>query len=150
MEFWQTKSFICNHDLRYDTSSVTSQNGERVLFERLETPRPTPKVTLRKDWKSQQQHSTSGTDVRSPWKREARREDQAGVQNVSNHSTEVDLATRKLGHTASNMEVDIRFYNKGVSTNAVLESEAVKEETAEANTKANERIKIGSNKILYS
>ena len=68
----------------------------------------------------------------------ARREDHAGVQNVSNHSTEVDLATRKLGHTASNMEVDIRFYNKGVSTKP------------EANTKAIERIKIGSNKILYS
>ena len=48
------------------------------------------------------------------------------------------------------MEVDIHFYNKGVNTNAILESEAVKEETAEANTKAIERIKIGSNTILYS
>ena len=32
---------------------VTSQNGDRVLFERLETPRPTPKVTLKQNWQSQ-------------------------------------------------------------------------------------------------
>ena len=34
---------------------VTSQNGERVVFECLETPRPAPKVQLEKNWNCQQQ-----------------------------------------------------------------------------------------------
>ena len=51
---------ICNHDFGDCTDRVTSQNGDRVNFETLETPRPAPKVTLKKNWKSQQQqHSTS-------------------------------------------------------------------------------------------
>ena len=33
---------------------ATSQKGERVDFERLETPRPEPKVSLTKNWQSQQ------------------------------------------------------------------------------------------------
>ena len=31
---------------------VTAQNGDRVIFERLATPRPVPKVTLKRDWQS--------------------------------------------------------------------------------------------------
>ena len=45
------------------------------------------------------------------------------------------------------MEVDFHLGNKEVSTNAFLESEAVKEEIAETTTKAIERIKIGSDEI---
>ena len=47
LEFWQTKSFAI---MTYATipgdciDRVTSQNGERVIFKRLETPRPVPKV----------------------------------------------------------------------------------------------------------
>ena len=53
---------------------VTSQNGDRANFKRLETPRPAPKVTFKKNWHShQQQHSTSGTDVLNFWKREAKK-----------------------------------------------------------------------------
>ena len=46
LEFWQTKSFVI---MTYATISgdcidrVTSQNGDRVNFERLETPRPHPR-----------------------------------------------------------------------------------------------------------
>ena len=51
LEFWQTKSFAI---MTYTTipgdciDRVTAQNGERVLFEKLETPRPAPKVTLKR------------------------------------------------------------------------------------------------------
>ena len=34
---------------------MISQNGDRVLFERLATPRPAPKVTLKSNWLVQQQ-----------------------------------------------------------------------------------------------
>ena len=58
LEFWQTKSFAV---MTYFTipgdciDSVTVQDGDRVLFERLATPRPAPKVTLKRNWQSQQQ-----------------------------------------------------------------------------------------------
>ena len=72
LEFWQTKSFAI---MTYATTPgncidrVTSQNGDRVIFEWLETPRPAPKITLEKNWQGQQQqHSTSDTDVPSLWK----------------------------------------------------------------------------------
>ena len=45
------------------------------------------------------------------------------------------------------MDVDAHLGNKEVSTNALSQAEAVKEEIAETNTKAIERIKIGSTKI---
>ena len=45
------------------------------------------------------------------------------------------------------MDVDTHLGNKEVSTNAFLQSEAVKEEIAETNTKAIKRIKTGSNEI---
>ena len=44
------------------------------------------------------------------------------------------------------MDVGTHLGNKEVDTNAFFESEAVKEEIAETNTKAIERMKIGSNK----
>ena len=47
------------------------------------------------------------------------------------------------------MDVDTHLGNKEVSTNAFLQSEAVKEEIAETNPKAIRRIKTGSKK-LYS
>ena len=70
LEFWRAKSLAI---ITYATipgdciDRMTSQNGERVIFERLETPRPVPKVTLKKNWQSQQekQHSSSCTDVLS-------------------------------------------------------------------------------------
>ena len=62
-------------------------------------------------------------------------------------STEADLATRKLGRTTSNMCVDAHLGNKEVSTNTVSQAEAVKEESAETNTREIERMQMGANKI---
>ena len=107
---------------------VTSQNGDRVNFERLETPRPAPKETWKKNRHSQQQkHTTSGTDVPSTWKREAEREDQSGSQDVTDHSTEADQAPGNGRHTTSNVDVDTHLGNKEVSTNAFSQAEASKE-----------------------
>ena len=95
LKFWQTRSFaIMTHAVIPGDclDHVTSQNGDRVNFKRLETPRPPPEVTLKSCWQTQQQHSTFGTDVPGPWKRGAKREDQAGAQDVTDHSTEAELA----------------------------------------------------------
>ena len=54
LRFWQTKSFAI---ITYATvpvdciDRVISQNGDRVMFERLATPRPAPKVTLESKWR---------------------------------------------------------------------------------------------------
>ena len=51
LEFWQTKSFAI---MTYATiPGDCIDRVERVDFERLETPRPVPKVTLKKNWQSQ-------------------------------------------------------------------------------------------------
>ena len=68
-------------------------------------------------------------------------EDQAGVQNVSNHSTEVHQASGNCGNFNSNMEVDTHLGDKEVNTNAFLKNEVVEEELTDANTKVIERIK---------
>ena len=57
------------------------------------------------------------------------------------------LVHRKLGHTTSKRDVDTHLGDKEVSTNAFLKNEAVKEELTDTNTKAIERIKLGSNKM---
>ena len=72
---------------------VTSDGGDGVLLERLETPRPPRKVTLSKNWQcQQQQHSTSGTDVPSFWEQRQKSEDLPEVQDGSKHIPEVDKA----------------------------------------------------------
>ena len=108
MEFWQTKPFAI---MTYATipgdciDRVTSQNGERVNFERLETPRLAPWVTLKKNWYGQQQpHSASGTDVPSPLKMEAEIEHWTGAQGSSEPSTGGKSSPRKVGQTTSDME----------------------------------------------
>ena len=147
LEFWQTKSFaiMTNGTIPGDCiDRVTSQDGDRVLFERLETPRPAQKVKLKMNWHSQQQqqkHSTSDTHVPSSWKQGVKREDQAGAQDVTDHSIEADLATRKLVHTSSKMDVDTQ-----VNTHALLKDGTVKEEFTETNSEAIDNIKMGSNK----
>ena len=50
LQFWQTKShaIIVHSPVSADgIYRVISQNGDRILFERLSTPRRAPKVTLR-------------------------------------------------------------------------------------------------------
>ena len=46
-----------------------SQNGNRTLFERLSTPRPAPKVTLKSNWHLQQLQQSICDDVSSGTRR---------------------------------------------------------------------------------
>ena len=120
LEFWQTKSFaIMTHATIHGdcTDRVTSQNGERVDFERLETPRPVPKVTLKKNWQSQQQqHSSSCTDVPSLVKTMAVKEHWSGAQDSSELSTGVRTCSGKLGQIASDTEIDTVLKRKMSTT----------------------------------
>ena len=59
LQFWQTKSFaIITHNLVPGDCMyrVISEKRDRVLFEKLATSRPAPKVTLKIIWLVQQQH----------------------------------------------------------------------------------------------
>ena len=110
---------------------MTSQNGDRVLFEslKLQGRSSIPLQTYRASGNKKQTGKTTA------------------AQDVADHSTEADLAHKKLEHTASNTAVDTHLGDKEVSTNAFLKNEAVNEEITETNIKAIERIKSGSNKI---
>ena len=58
LRFWQTRShaIIVFSSLLADCIyKVISHKGERTQFERLSTPRPTPKIVLESAWQSQQQ-----------------------------------------------------------------------------------------------
>ena len=123
---------------------MTSQNGERVDVERLETPRPIPKVTLKKNWQSQQQqHSSSCTDVSSRGQPMVVKEHWAGAQDSSELSTEVTTCLGKLGQIDPDMETDTVLKMEDF-TDKVSQIEPMKEE---ANTEAINKIKMGSNKI---
>ena len=150
LEFWQTKSFaIMTHATIHGdcTDRVTSQNGERVDFERLETPRPVPEVTLKKNWQSQQQqHSSSCTDVPSLVKTMVVKEHWSGAQDGSELSTGSENLLRETwadcfwhGNRYCSQKEDIN--------DMVSQTEPVNEE---ANTEVMERIQIGSNKNLCS
>ena len=83
LQCWQTKSFAISHDsVPGDcTYRVISQNGDRVLFERLATPRPAPKVMLKSNWlvQQQQQQLTLKEGVSSNSKEIATWEGRAGM-----------------------------------------------------------------------
>ena len=89
LQFWQTKSFsIITNDIAPGDCShrVISQNGDRELFERLATPRPAPKVTLRSNWFVQQQQQTiRNEDV-------ATRESRAGTRDETRDVTRAEKA----------------------------------------------------------
>ena len=96
---------ICNHHLRHSAGDsidrVISQNGDRVIFERLTTPRPAPKVTLKNIWLVQQQHQqpqqlTLNESVDNSWKEHATWEGEEGVRDGAGSATEVEIAARKL------------------------------------------------------
>ena len=96
---------ICNHHLRHSAGDsidrVISQNGDRVIFERLTTPRPAPKVTLKSDWLVEQQHQqpqqlTLKESVDNSWKEHATCEGEEGVRDGAGSATEVEIAARKL------------------------------------------------------
>ena len=78
LEFWQTMTCATIPDC---TDRFACQEGDRVLFERLEMSRPAPKATIKMNChsKQQQQHSTSHTHVLGTWKQDVKRESQASA-----------------------------------------------------------------------
>ena len=126
------------------TDRVTSQNGDRVIFERLATPRPAPKVTLKSNWQTQQQQQQQrqqpilDKDVTGIWKQRATWESRAGNRDDTKHATEVERASRKLVGATSEADPGTHLGEEEVA-GAVSNNEA--------NTQDVERVKIGSNKI---
>ena len=61
--FWQTESHAI---VAYETvpldciERVPCQKGETTFFQRLSTPRPAPRITLKKSWNGQQQQQQQG------------------------------------------------------------------------------------------
>ena len=105
MQFWQTKSFAIITFARVPgdcIDRVISQNGDRVIFERLATPRPAPKVTLKSNWHTQQQQQqqpqqpTLEKDVNIIWKQHATWESKVGVRDDTKNATEMEIASRNL------------------------------------------------------
>ena len=107
LQFWQTKSHaiivlsLVPSECIY---RVRSQNGYRILLDRLSTPRFVPKVARKSNWQSQQQQQQSIYD-------------------------DVSTNTRKLVRSAEppvdkkpQFEIDVR--KEGVSQDAILQDEA--------------------------
>ena len=146
LQLWQTKTFAI---MAYATipgdciDFVTAQNGDRLIFERLATPRPAPKVTLKRNWRSQQQQQPqqpiSFTDVTRLWKQRTTWESQAEVQDDSKHITETDQVLGNRMPSISKMDVDTYFGDKEINTDAFSNNEA--------NNQVIARVKIGSKKI---
>ena len=70
-----------------------------------------------------------------------------GKQGRSARRPEADQVPGNRKQSNSKMDVDTHLSDTDVSTNAFLQNEAVKEELTDTNTKAIERVKIGSNNI---
>ena len=97
LQFWQTKShaIIVHSPVPANCICwVISQNGDRILIERLSTPRPAPKVTLKSNWQSQkqqQQQQSTCDDVTST--RRLVRESQSGTRDVRGYTTDDQIGT---------------------------------------------------------
>ena len=126
---------------------VISRNGDRTLFERLSTPRPAPKVTLKSNWHSQQQQQQqplSGSVSSSSRKLNAVETEN---RDVKGNTTEDPGSSgfRKLERNSVSpvdkkpkFEIDLRL--EGVPQDAILKDE---EQLKEINQKL-EKLKIGS------
>ena len=128
LQFWQTKSFaiITYATVPGDCSDrVISQNGDRVIFERLATPRPAPKVTLKSNWHTQQhqqqqtQQPTLEKGVNSIWKQRASWESKAGVRDDTKNATEMNIASTKLVREISEVDVGTHLSKQEVITDAL-------------------------------
>ena len=124
MQFWQTKSFaIITHatvpgDCIY---RVISQNGDRVLFERLATPRPAPKVTLKSKWHTQQQQQlTLMEGVNRISKEIATWESKEGVRDETKNATEVEITAG----TVSKVDVGTHLSEQEVISDAFSNNES--------------------------
>ena len=81
------------------------------MFERLSTPRSAPKVTLKCNWRTQQQQQLQPQQpildkgFTCIWKQRANRESRAGVRDDTKHATEEEQAARKLVRATSEVDV---------------------------------------------
>ena len=122
LQLWQTKSFaiITHATVTGDCiDRVISQNGDRLIFERLATPRPAPKITLKSNWLALQpqlqqlQQPTLEEDVHSIWKQHAAR-----VRDDMKNATEVEIASRNLVRAVSKVDVGTHLNEQEVITDA--------------------------------
>ena len=100
---------------------VTAQNGDRVLFERLATPRPAPKVSLSGIGKASSSRKSSScsspfhTDGPTFWKQRATWESKAEVQDDSKHIAEADQVPGSRKQSTSQTNVDTHHSDKEVN-----------------------------------
>ena len=125
------------------------------MFERLSTPRPAHKVTLKSNWLVQQQQLlicnevvTSTSKVVAVWESQSGPRD--GTRDVRGYATGNGDSSGKLVQDSEpkviceqKPDVDIDLRVQGVSQDATLEDEATMREINQQVTK----IKAGSNKI---
>ena len=133
---------LCQQDCIH---RVISQNGDRILFERLSTPRPAPKVALKSNWhaQQQQQHQSLCDDVSDSTRKLVT--GQSGIKDVRGYTTDDPTSTRKFVRDSESVvdkkpqfEIDLRV--EGVSQDTILQDE---EKMKEINKKL-ERLRIGS------
>ena len=106
LRFWQTNSFAIITYTKVLGDCIDRMEIE-CFFERLATPRPAPKVTLKSKWQTQQQQQPNlEDDVQSIWKQRATWESRAGVRYDTKHATEVERATRKLALPTTEAEAE--------------------------------------------
>ena len=127
LQFWQTKSFaIITHNLVPGDCiyRVVSEKRDRAMFERLATPRPAPKVTLRSNWLVQQQQQPIRSEgVHSTSKETAKWESRAATRDGTRDATGVDMASgNKL------VDVHLNFKVQEVAQNALGHEEANSQE----------------------
>ena len=148
LQFWQTKSHVIVVRSLVPAACicrVISQNGDRILFERLSTPRPAPKVTLKSNWHSKQKQQQSICDDVLTSTRRLVRESQSGTRDVRGYATDDHISTRRIVRVfqpavekTPQFGIDLRV--DGVPQDAILQDE---EKMKEINEKL-EKFKMGS------
>ena len=112
------------------------------MFERLATPRPAPKVTLKSNWLVQQQQLIRSEGAHSTSKETATWESRTGTQDETTDATGVDMASGNSWRTTLKVDVDLDLKVQEVAQNALGQDEA--------NTQEIKSVKIGSNKFLFA
>ena len=115
---WQTKShatIVHNPVLADCIFKVISQNGDRILFERLSTPRPAPKVTLKSNWHSQQQQPQQSLSDDASTSTRKLVAGQTGKRDVRRYTTDLQMTKKP--------QFEIYLRVEGVSQDAILQDE---------------------------
>ena len=114
LQFWQTEShaIIVHSPVPADwIYRLISHNGDRILFDRLSTPRPAPKVTLKSNCHSQQQQQSLCDDVSTSGRRLVR-EGQSGIKDVRDCTTDDQTSARKFNSHNSKSIFEWKEYLK--------------------------------------